>query len=174
MFERIILESLTPPYNNRNLSDKILQFWNDACIKLRVPHFLAFGTCFGLYLSDDYVEDDDDLDVGIICSQYKLKMLDAELISLGFIRSACVSADVGNDINYLFDNIRLDMWYDFSILSYPFIMKLDTLNHNGIDYNIPSNTSKYLSKLYSTWTLIVNGDGNHYKVDKARKIVYKF
>ena len=168
----LILSECGNPYDDQFHADEILEEWDKVCNELAIPHFLVWGTCFGFYFENNYVEGDDDIDLGVKCTAIEFRNLTNKLSDRNFKISAGIFSELGYNYGFIKYGIRLDVWTNFSALSYPFLETFKKLKHNKRYYYIPNNTDKYLDTFYSTWKMI-DLEGNHYRVDKDKKTIFK-
>jgi len=143
------------PYNAKEEADKILEEYDNICKELNIVCFLLFGTCLGLFRDKDYIEGDNDIDVGAVCSNDNFKRLADRMVKNGFIQE---SKDSQHFYKY---GILLDIW---RISKKP--LSLETIIYNGKIYKVPSPIEEYLEKTYY-------GDWKNKKYVKGSDEVFK-
>lgn len=145
--EDLKLHLLKYPYEYKELADKILEDWDDACKDLNIPHFVFMGTCLGFHRDKGYIESDSDIDVGVLCGPDILEELLLALNEKGIGgggRLAC-SINVGRN------SVLLDIWHKFGPLHQAYLKKFDTITYEGRTYNTPFPLEGYLEFTYVDW-----------------------
>jgi len=142
---------LIPPYENKELADKILEDWDDTCKSRNIPHFVFLGTCLGFYRDKGYIPTDTDLDVGVLCNSHEFEELVKALIQKGILHGGGLT----HNINMGRKSVLLDIWHTFGPLHQSFLQKFDTVAYNGRNYNTPSPIEKYLEFAYGNWKIPV-------------------
>jgi len=123
----------------KEVADRCLEFWDDACNSLNITHFLALGTCLGFYRDGGYIKGDHDIDVGVLCSGSDLSKLAEKLVEKGF-----VSKKIQRTRDFMY----------FTILSrfHPseekFLKSFGTVTYKGRTYKIPHPIDEYLKLHY--------------------------
>ena len=135
----------TIPSEAIELSDSILEEFDDIAIKLNIFHFLWKGTCLGLYRDKTYTVTDLDIDVGVLCPKEKRETLYQELLNQGFIKKKQKLF-----INRIFikNDIHLDVNHIFMPKYYAFVKEFEQLDYKGRMYNIPCPVEDYLVAKY--------------------------
>lgn len=139
--------ALIPPFKNKEIADRVLEDWDDACNEVNIPHFLILGTCLGFYRDKGYIESDSDLDVGVLCDHQRLALLTKALRKRGIEDKGSLAIN----INFGRDSILLDVWYKFGPLHHKYLDKLDTVIYEGREYNTPGPVEDYLEFTYNSW-----------------------
>ncbi len=139
--------ALIPPFENKEIADRLLGAWDDVCIELNIPHFLILGTCLGFHRDKGYIESDSDLDVGVLCDPPRLEELAAGLLKKGIVDGGRLAVN----INFGRKKILLDVWHKFGPLHQAFLKKFDTIEYEGRTYNTPSPIEDYLEFTYVDW-----------------------
>lgn len=130
------------PYKNKELADKVLEEWDDICKELEVTHFLSHGTCLGFIRDKNYIEGDNDLDVGI---SGNIERVEEKLVDHGFKSGACWQKSK----HFFKHGILLDIWYDHTLVPYSkYVESFDEVEYNGRIYNVPHPVKQYLDKTY--------------------------
>jgi len=138
---------LINPYDAKEVADKILEDWDDACNSLNIPHFVFMGTCLGFHRDKGYIESDSDTDVGVLCGPDLLEELLLALEERGIKRGGRLACN----INVGKDHVLLDIWHIFGPLHMKFLTSFDTVTYNGRTYNTPFPIEDYLKFAYVDW-----------------------
>lgn len=149
--------ALINPYEAKEITDKILEDWDDACKSLNIPHFVFMGTCLGFHRDGGYIKSDTDLDVGVLCSPDTLKELFKALREKEIKQEGWMICNV----NVQRGHVMLDIWHIFGPLHMAFLTKLDTVTYNGRTYNTPSPPEGYLEFAYNDWRTPVAFDAKN-------------
>lgn len=136
------------PFSAKEQADKLLEDWDDVCMDLNIPHFLTMGTCLGFYRDKGYINDDNDLDVGVLCDSQRLEELLKALRKKGIKHH---NGRLANNINVSRDSMLLDIWHTFGPLHQAYLKKFDTVIYEGRTYNTPFPVEGYLEFLYIDW-----------------------
>lgn len=126
------------PYDAKGEADKILEEYDGICKGLNIAWLLLFGTCLGLFRDKDYIEGDNDLDVGAVCLKDGFERLAQELVKNGFVQES-----EGSQHLYKY-GILLDIWR----ISPGKPLLLEAIAYNGRTYKVPSPVEGYLEKTY--------------------------
>jgi hypothetical protein len=134
------------PFEMKERADKVLEEWDDVCKELKITHFLIEGTCLGMVRDNGYIQGDNDIDVGVLCTYGKLKKLTRKLSECGF--------EVGRTLketqHFHKYGILLDVRFSFSS-DKRFLASFDKIYHNSGVYNVPHPVKEYLKARYGNW-----------------------
>ena len=131
------------------MNDNCLFDWKKICDDLKIQSFLLMGTCLGFYRDGKYIQGDNDLDVGVICSKEKLIELFAKLRENGF-RQAELWQNQGWELNQHFwkYGALLDVHFQFLKDVEPFLKKFEKFTYKGVEFDLPSPIEDYLAVEY--------------------------
>lgn len=138
------------PYGNINpcdsvkIADRVLNEYFDTAIDLNIKAFLVYGTCLGFVRDGGYIQDDNDLDVGMLGDFDKLKK---ELIKRGFSHKR----DYNHNSHFLKDGILLDVHFDFYKAFRKYLHRFETIAYKGNRFKVPFPITIYLEDLYDDW-----------------------
>ena len=127
------------------LADKGLVIWDDACNELGLKHFLFHGTCLGMYRDGVYIKNDD-VDVGVLCSDDDFLNLIEKLKEKGFVELACAST-FGDDVICM----KFDILNRYHPSELKFLKTFDTVTYKGRVYNVPHPVEDYLELHYGDY-----------------------
>ena len=134
------------PFEVKERADKVLEEWDDICRELKITHFLMEGTCLGMVRDNGYIEGDNDIDVGVLCTYGKLKRLTKKLSEHGF--------EVGRKLketqHFHKYGVLLDVRFSFGSHK-RFLVPFDKTYHNSRLYNVPHPVEEYLKARYGNW-----------------------
>jgi len=134
------------PFEVKERADKVLEEWDDICRELKITHFLMEGTCLGMVRDNGYIEGDNDIDVGVLCTYGKLKRLTKKLSEHGF--------EVGRKLketqHFHKYGVLLDVRFSFGSHK-RFLVPFDKTYHNSRFYNVPHPVEEYLKARYGNW-----------------------
>ena len=140
---------MIPPSDEPEHADDILDTLHKVCAELDITYFVQAGTALGFFRDGDYIELDNDLDVGVISTPGKFKNLKESLEAEGF------TVDGMN--HYWKHNILLDIrggtdyWGPEPILDkcvLPYTKQFDRVWYRNRYYNIPYPIEDHLACLY--------------------------
>lgn len=139
------------PSKAKEKADKNLEEWDDFCKGLNIKHFLVFGTCLGMVREKAYIENDGDMDVGVICSGEDFSKLVQKLLQNGFVNPAGWQREK-QFFRYgiMLDVHRVPPDHPQKKL---FMVSLDEVSYNGRIYKTPHPVEKYLEYLYGNWKI---------------------
>jgi len=129
------------PHDCKNDADRILEEWDRICNELKIKHFLFGGTCLGIFRDGSYIKGDNDLDVGILCSNDDFTKFTNEMIKCGYASTHHYRIHH----HFLKNNILLDVYNKFDGFVV-FLESLDKVIYHGRAYGIPSPIFDYLEK----------------------------
>lgn len=134
------------PCEAKEKADKVLREWDDVCKELKITHFLTEGTCLGLFRDKGYIEGDNDIDVGVLCTRDTRKKLTRKLREYGF--------EVGRKLektqHFHKYGILLDVRFRFGSRK-RFLASFDKVYYNSRFYNVPHPVEEYLEARYGNW-----------------------
>lgn len=133
----------TYPYNAKEKADRILEECSDICKELKLNLCLLMGTCLGIVRDGKYIEGDNDLDIGINCSEDDCLSYIERLIKNGFIRDGISS-------HFYKYGILIDLFHIMPEKAY-FFKSFDSITYNGRVYDIPHPVEEYLKNFYGDW-----------------------
>ena len=173
------------PYYSKEHADEILEDFDSAARSLNLKPFLLAGTCLGMVRDGGYIENDNDMDLGVI-SNHKIKCcrerdyvnLSMKLIEKGFRYTVYARGlnveDAKKSFNTRFrkapfNEQRGGQWWRYGIIIdivfrfndprhivLPFIDSFDEVTYNGRVYNTPHPVEEYLEPLYGDWRVPVD------------------
>ena len=166
------------PYNQKVYVDRRWKHFNKILKDNGIDYFLVFGTCLGIIREGGYIEKDDDLDLGMLYNEEKIKKLIDILSKNGYeIRRIlyCENNDIKKkygeksirNIHFFIDNILFDMFILYKIenhyiLADNWIIKTDlekliTVEYVGMKLNVPKDYEKFLEEIYKDWKIPTGG-----------------
>jgi len=140
----------TNPSQAKEIADEALNKFMETAESLGIRAFLVLGTCLGFFGIKGYIEDDDDLDLGVICNPLEFFDLVELLLKQGFTYRESHS----HDICFVYkDIIFVDVWYFYPGMVIPYLKKLEKITYEGKQYNVPSPVEEYLKLQYGDWVI---------------------
>jgi hypothetical protein len=160
---------------NKKICAENLKLFNSICTKWNIPFWLSEGTALGMRRNSDFIDWDDDIDVGIpISYKYRFfKFAIPDLKSSGFLIGDLRFDDAflviyrhheKIDIDFTGKNIPCMAVYNQSCnILLPYLQHFHTIQYNGDLYYLPSDS--YLEFLYGPhWHIPVqHGKPNQFK-----------
>ena len=73
------------PCDDPEHADEVLETLDQICEDLEIVYFLTAGTALGFYRDEDYITNDNDIDVKVICNETRFKFLMEALEEHGFV-----------------------------------------------------------------------------------------
>jgi len=137
---------LIDPFEIPDIADGVLNDAFRVTGELKVKTFLVFGTCLGFIRDGGHIEDDPDIDIGVICPKDKKEMLFEAFLANGFTRNKMRFLRYHNNVHFYKNKILLDIYF---CREGEFYSRLESTWHKGIKYPIPYPVDKYLSTCYS-------------------------
>lgn len=133
-------------------ADKALFEFADVVDGLGVTWFLALGTCLGMVRDGGYIEGDNDIDLGVVCSRETLSELFRRLAGHGF-KGGKAFLNPGNELNRHFYKygVLLDVFFAFREDTKSFLASFDKVSYCGRQFNIPYATDDYLKSEFGDW-----------------------
>jgi len=140
---------------NEKLED--LKIVKNVLDKLKVKFFLNYGTLLGAYRDGDFLESDNDIDLGIFGNERREEILE-ELKKQGFYLregkdngNICVDRKTHFDI-HLFTLKGDEYLCGLSNCKFPKEFdKLEKIIFKGLIFFVPGKTEKYLEMSYGDW-----------------------
>lgn len=128
------------PCDAPELADEILEEFHDICESLDIIFFLAAGTCLGFYRDEDYIQNDNDIDIRVICNDVRYKLLMEALGEHGFVAAKEPGYETKHFRKHdiLFDIKQAD-GSEFHFY---------TIELGDCSYNLPHPIEEYLTRLY--------------------------
>lgn len=141
------------PCDAKETADRVLDEFVKITESLNIRYFLAFGTCLGFVRDHGYTEGDNDIDVGVICSEEAFQRLTETLREHGFNPEYVDGFGRPMPMNRHFykDNILLDIWHRFRESEKRYQQTFQKITYNGKEYNIPHPVEGYLESYYGNW-----------------------
>lgn len=137
------------PFKIPEAADRVLNSYWDIAERLGVQTFLLYGTCLGFVRESGYLEDDNDIDVGILGN---LDRLTEAMILKGFINRRTLK---GGTRHFTRENILFDVWFVF--YSYKFLQSFDRVEYKGRFFNVPHPVEEFLVAIYGNWKTRIPG-----------------
>jgi len=128
-------------------ANTMLREWDDICNILHLKHFLLWGVVIGLVNNGKFVDDDCDIDVGVVGTKSEIWKLRQTLLANGFGLGVAGRNQLAS-MNFHKYNVRLDVYYEFIPSMLPFLVNLEPIEYDGRTYCVPSPVEKYLDKMY--------------------------
>lgn len=143
------------PCNVKEDANKTLEEWDDVCKGLGIPHILISGTCLGFYREGGYIENDNDIDTAVICTEVEYKVMLTALREVRFY----VGDAVGFKREVMVGLKRipggLPPWtyvYPYKKEPQTFIFeKFDVVIYNSREYSVMHPVEDYLKWVYGDW-----------------------
>jgi len=134
------------PFLQVNITDNVLDEFFQITKKLKIKICLLFGTCLGFIRDEGYIEDDNDLDIGVICDEGKREMLITSLKENGFTQRPPFLPS--NSIPFFKNKVFVDVFF---LEAKGFYSSFDSVQYKGKTYPVPHPIKEYLSACYSNW-----------------------
>ena len=130
------------------VADEVLNEIFLFATQLEIRVFLVFGTCLGFVRDGEYIEGDNDLDIGIIGRRKERGLLINSLKRNGFHWGERVRHP-----HFVHDHlIKNKVLIDFYLFDRgKFYFQFDYVQYKMRGYPIPHPVRKYLSVCYSNW-----------------------
>ena len=136
------------PLKSVAVADRVLDEFFGITRRLRIKSFLAFGLCLGLYRDGEYIEGDNDLDVGVVCDKKKKKRLINALINNGFTQGRSFRR---KNTHFHKNKILVDVhFYETPGIFYT---TLEVMKYKDKEYPAPYPVKVYLAACYSDWKI---------------------
>jgi len=126
-----------------NILDEVFQITE----RLKIKACLVFGLCLGFVREGRYLENDNDLDVGVICNGKNKKILISSLKKNGFNQGRSYRY---NNIHFYKNKVLVDIFF---LEARGFYSKFDSVQYKGKRYPVPHPTKEFLSACYSNWKI---------------------
>ena len=130
------------------VADSVLDEFFQIIKQLKMVAVLEYGLCLGFVRDGKYIEGDNDLDVGVVCSDSKKRKLITRLEEQGFIRGRSFYQ---SNTHFYKNKILVDVHFRTS--DYGFYTKLENVSYKGKEYPVPSPVGAYLTIRYSNWQI---------------------
>ncbi len=127
----------------KEFADKVLDELDSICKELNLTYLLTYGTCLGFFRDGDYIEGDNDIDIGVKCFKDEYKKLAERLIRGGYRGIIAY----GHFFKY---NILLDIHLPNELRKdgVEQLEIFDKVTHSGRVYNVPHPIKEYLDVIY--------------------------
>lgn len=130
------------PHDYKEKADKVLEDFDEICREVGIEYRLVSGTCLGFYRDGAYIPTDDDIDIRLVGTNGKFKLLCNALRDYGFETE---------ESEYKFQHF----WRDHILLDvlrggFAWGERFDTLTYNGREYKVPFPVEGYLEDCYGT------------------------
>ncbi len=124
-------------------ANAILDEIDNICKELNITYLLTYGTCLGFFRDGGYIKDDNDIDIGVKCTEKEYTALAVKLIKRGYKGIIAY----GHFVKY---NTLLDIHLPDELRKYGVeqLEVFDKVKHNGRVYNIPHPIKGYLDVIY--------------------------
>ncbi|NIO88037.1 MAG: hypothetical protein GTN53_46080 [Candidatus Aminicenantes bacterium] len=133
------------PFSRPATADKVLDQFFDMTRELKIKAFLMYGLCLGFYRDGGYINGDNDLDVGVICSERKRKKLLASLKEGGFTQGELFR----RNMHFHKDRILVDLHFRES--NGGLYSTLKNIGYKDKEYPAPHPIEPYLAACYRHW-----------------------
>lgn len=142
------------PFQAKENADKALDEFISIVNSLNVTSFLLSGTCLGFIRDKGYIENDNDIDIGVISKKKKfcVKEDKAKLNILLMKKGFKVGSYWNFHVHWWKYYILLDVHY-FKKEAIPFLNSFDNVQYNGQTYNVPHPVNEYLKSCYGNWRI---------------------
>lgn len=145
------LSEIIKPIDNPSLADSVLFEFFDICSSRKIPVFLALGTALGFYRSGNYLPNDSDLDVFILCSKEVREHLLKFIPTCGFALNTISGASPYRNVHSVKNSIFLDIWFKHPKSFMKFYHGDCFFYHRNRKLRIPFDIEGYLSCIYEDW-----------------------
>ena len=143
---------MIPPSNEPEIANKILEIFADTCQELDMTFFLYAGTALGFVRDKDYIEKDNDIDVGVLCDSEGFKRLEAALVQRGFVVDPTSFGAVHSWKDNMLVDIRASYGWEADPPTrrcvIPYAESFDTVVFRDRTYNIPHPFEEHFACLY--------------------------
>ena len=141
------------PCNDKEKADEILPLLQSIVYSLNFDLVLCCGTCLGFVRDHGYIENDNDIDVGILsnfqpCTEEQKKNLSEKLRQNGFRSTQTPPVMLSNgQEHWWLHNILICIRWIYGLPSQHlirFFKSFDKVTYNGQTYNVPHPIEDYL------------------------------
>ena len=145
------------PCDAKEEADAVLRLLKSTVSSLNLDLVLCCGTCLGFVRDHGYIENDNDIDVGILsnfqpCTEEQKKNLSEKLRQNGFRSSQTPPVMLNGQEHWWLHNILICIRWIYGsgnqASSIRFFKSFDKVTHNGQTYNIPHPFEEYLTANY--------------------------
>jgi hypothetical protein len=133
------------PFLQIDIADNILDEVFRITGQLKIRAFLTIGLCLGFVRDGGYIEEDNDLDIGVICNGGEEGKLINSLKENGFSQGKSYRH---HNTHFHKNKVLVDVYF---LESKGFFSNLDSVQYKGREYPVPSPIEEYLSVCYSNW-----------------------
>ena len=148
------------PCDAKENADQVLRLLKSTVEDLGFDLVLLRGTCLGFVRDGDFIENDNDIDVGILsdfqeCAQEQKKLVTKRLLEVGFKHPG--SADLAGEEHWWAHNdcMLICIRWTFEFPDAPpgfnllrFLKSFDVVTYNGETYKVPHPVEDYLAYFY--------------------------
>lgn len=145
------------PYDVKETADKILAEMKGIAEELNIPFFLYAGTCLGFVRGGQYIEWDDDIDIGVLCDpdeeghRPQFVKLRERLERAGYRAGTCGHGGHGGGQAFIKNDIVIGVFFEYDDCILPFLKSFEKIEHHGEIYNVPHPVDGYLTTMYGNW-----------------------
>jgi len=128
------------------VADDVLDEFFEIANRLKIKAFLMYGLCLGFVRDGEYIEGDNDLDVGVICNKKGKRRLMATLEKHNFTQGRSFRK---KNTHFHKNKILVDVHFRES--KGIFYSKLESVYYGDKEYPVPSPIKEYLATCYPNW-----------------------
>jgi len=136
-------------------ADKCLFEFDDIAKKTGITYFLVYGICLGFVRNNGYIKGDNDIDLGITCSEEERDRFFEELEEGGFKRSYVITDREPQNhlphVHFIKRGVLIDVWYSVAPEHKAFLELGRTVAYKGRAFNVPARVEEYLEFMYGNW-----------------------
>jgi len=177
----------TPPGNKQALFNECLTDMREILISINLPFFLTFGTLLGQHREGKFIEHDNDIDIGILFSNFRVSSIYEKINASGKFDGYMFKGKLTESLELTYRhkngiNIDLFLYYPvndgkdnyFYTATFEGICNskkegyckwgghingFKTVEFMGNTYNVPSNTEEFLEEYYGkNWRIPIKSN----------------
>lgn len=134
------------PFLQVDVADIILDEFFQITGQLKIKACLVFGLCLGFVREGKYLENDNDLDVGVICNGENKNMLINALKKNGFNQGRSYR----HNTHFHKNKVLVDIFF---LEAKGFYSNFDSVQYKGKAYPVPCPVKEFLNACYSNWKI---------------------
>lgn len=131
---------------HKEIADSVLMDFVREARRLGVLFYFKYGTCLGFVRDGNYIDCDNDIDIGVQCTRKKWDELMGALRNIGF-----VIPDNDCGIHMVKDKVMLDVARTDGVTIEHEYVCFDKVQYNGEEFSVPHPVEDYLTKTYGEW-----------------------